>query len=641
MRMIRQDYLKYLVDRYKDKFLSRWIVLILDLCIATISYILAYVIKDNFELSQVVIHVKISQIFVFITITLIGHLLFNSYVGIIRHTNLVDLIRITRSLIFSTLILFCISELFYYIDKSSILRFPKSIVLITSLVHLFTLVAFRLFIKALFHAVSGVGELKRVLIYGAGGSGIITKNTLLQDSASRYDIAGFIDDNTSKIGKTLEGIRIYGPNQVFNDFLNKNDISEVIISIQNISSLRKREMIELCMEKNVSVKTVPPAQKWINGELSSNQIKNIRIEDLLERDSIELSNENISREIDGKVIFVTGAAGSIGSEIVRQLLNFHPLKVVLIDQAESPLYDLEFELKNKHDASRFEVVVCDVTNYSRLNKAFQHFRPDHVFHAAAYKHVPLMELNPYEAVNVNIMGTRNLANLASEYKVSKFVFVSTDKAVNPTNVMGATKRAAEIYVQSLNANSSTSFITTRFGNVLGSNGSVIPTFRKQIENGGPITVTHKEITRYFMTIPEACQLVLEAGAMGKGGEIYVFDMGESVKIYDLATKMIKLSGLTLGKDIEIKITGLRPGEKLYEELLNEAETTMPTHHPKIMIGKVNEYPLDTVKDGLDEVSNLLQNSNDNMLLVRKLKELVPEYISKNSMYSQLDKEKTG
>jgi FlaA1/EpsC-like NDP-sugar epimerase len=489
--------------------------------------------------------------------------------------------------------------------------------------------------------VSGVGELKRVLIYGAGGSGIITKNTLLQDSASRYDIAGFIDDNTSKIGKTLEGIRIYGPNQVFNDFLNKNDISEVIISIQNISSLRKREMIELCMEKNVSVKTVPPAQKWINGELSSNQIKNIRIEDLLERDSIELSNENISREIDGKVIFVTGAAGSIGSEIVRQLLNFHPLKVVLIDQAESPLYDLEFELKNKHDASRFEVVVCDVTNYSRLNKAFQHFRPDHVFHAAAYKHVPLMELNPYEAVNVNIMGTRNLANLASEYKVSKFVFVSTDKAVNPTNVMGATKRAAEIYVQSLNANSSTSFITTRFGNVLGSNGSVIPTFRKQIENGGPITVTHKEITRYFMTIPEACQLVLEAGAMGKGGEIYVFDMGESVKIYDLATKMIKLSGLTLGKDIEIKITGLRPGEKLYEELLNEAETTMPTHHPKIMIGKVNEYPLDTVKDGLDEVSNLLQNSNDNMLLVRKLKELVPEYISKNSMYSQLDKEKTG
>lgn len=641
MRMIRQDYLKYLVDRYKDKFLSRWIVLILDLCIATISYILAYVIKDNFELSQVVIHVKISQIFVFITITLIGHLLFNSYVGIIRHTNLVDLIRITRSLIFSTLILFCISELFYYIDKSSILRFPKSIVLITSLVHLFILVAFRLFIKALFHAVSGVGELKRVLIYGAGGSGIITKNTLLQDSASRYDIAGFIDDNTSKIGKTLEGIRIYGPNQVFNDFLNKNDISEVIISIQNISSLRKREMIELCMEKNVSVKTVPPAQKWINGELSSNQIKNIRIEDLLERDSIELSNENISREIDGKVIFVTGAAGSIGSEIVRQLLNFHPLKVVLIDQAESPLYDLEFELKNKHDASRFEVVVCDVTNYSRLNKAFQHFRPDHVFHAAAYKHVPLMELNPYEAVNVNIMGTRNLANLASEYKVSKFVFVSTDKAVNPTNVMGATKRAAEIYVQSLNANSSTSFITTRFGNVLGSNGSVIPTFRKQIENGGPITVTHKEITRYFMTIPEACQLVLEAGAMGKGGEIYVFDMGESVKIYDLATKMIKLSGLTLGKDIEIKITGLRPGEKLYEELLNEAETTMPTHHPKIMIGKVNEYPLDTVKDGLDEVSNLLQNSNDNMLLVRKLKELVPEYISKNSMYSQLDKEKTG
>jgi FlaA1/EpsC-like NDP-sugar epimerase len=382
--------------------------------------------------------------------------------------------------------------------------------------------------------------------------------------------------------------------------------------------------------------TVPPVSSWINGELSFKQIKKINIEELLERDAIKLDEDNISKQVKNKTVLVSGAAGSIGSEIVRQLIKYKPSKIILLDQSESPLYEMEMELAEKCKKEQYEIVIGDVRNKDRMQNLFKTLKPQIVFHAAAYKHVPMMENNPSESIFTNVLGTKVMADLSVEFGVEKFVMISTDKAVNPTNVMGASKRVAEIYTQSLGKKSKTKFITTRFGNVLGSNGSVIPRFRQQIEKGGPITITHPDITRYFMTIPEACQLVLEAGAMGTGGEIFIFDMGSSVKIIDLAKKMIKLSGLTLDKDINIVVTGLRPGEKLFEELLNDKEKTMPTHHAQIMIAKVKEYDLDAVAKDIDALISMFGSQNNNEI-VTKMKNIVPEYISNNSEYEKLDK----
>ena len=380
---------------------------------------------------------------------------------------------------------------------------------------------------------------------------------------------------------------------------------------------------------------MPPVKSWINGELSFKQIKKININDLLERDPIQLDLQLIRNELAGKVVLVTGAAGSIGSELIKQIIPFKPLKIILVDQAESPLYDLERDLNDDALAEGFEVVIGDIRSESRMRRVFEHFKPQLVFHAAAYKHVPLMEHNPSEALLTNVWGTRILADLSAEFNVLKFVMVSTDKAVNPTNVMGASKRIAEMYVQSLGQTCSTKFITTRFGNVLGSNGSVIPIFKKQIERGGPVTVTHPEITRYFMTIPEACQLVLEAGTIGLGGEIFIFDMGKSVKIIDLVRKMIKLYGLTVGKDIEIIYTGLRPGEKLYEDLLNDHENTMPTHHPQIMRATVQEFDFEHINNQVNELTTLFSSQN-NFDIVSYMKTMVPEYKSNNSIFEKLD-----
>jgi FlaA1/EpsC-like NDP-sugar epimerase len=513
---------------------------------------------------------------------------------------------------------------------------PFSILIIDYLFTVFVMIAMRILVKTLYMEITNPSRFKRdVIIYGAGESGIITKRALDRDAGIKYRVIAFLDDDPRKAGKMLEGVRIYQPDKDLEDLLRANSVAHVIISIQNIASERKQAIIEKCMSHDTKVLNVPPVNNWINGELSFKQIKKIKIEDLLGRDPIRLDTDLIKTAYSKKVILITGGAGSIGSEIVRQIIPFNPEKIIVLDQAESPLYDLELEVRERLHWTRFETVIGDVCKEERMRRVFDAFRPQVVFHAAAYKHVPVMENNPSESIHTNVYGTRVVAGLAHAFGVEKFVMVSTDKAVNPTSIMGATKRIAEIYCQSLQQVSGTRFITTRFGNVLDSNGSVIPRFKKQIEEGGPITVTHPDITRYFMTIPEACQLVLEAGAIGKGGEIFIFDMGRSVRIADLARNMVKLSGLTVGKDIQLIFTGLRPGEKLYEELLNSKENTLPTHHPKIMIAKVAEYDHAEVSKNTDELVGLFEKQ-DNEAIVRKMKAMVPEYKSHNSVYEKLD-----
>jgi FlaA1/EpsC-like NDP-sugar epimerase len=478
-----------------------------------------------------------------------------------------------------------------------------------------------------------------VLIYGAGYSGLLTKNVIQNDRGINYQVLGFIDDNESKINKTIEGIRVYSLVEALDKFVDNYEGLQVIMAINNIGLQAKRKISDVFLDRGVIVKTLPPVDKWVGGEFAINQIHNVKIEDLLGREEIQMNNKRISEEMNSQSIMVTGAAGSIGSEIVRQLIAYFPAKIILVDQAESGLFDLEYELSGLIPSNTELVVkVADVSDYQRMAFIFKTHKPSIVFHAAAYKHVPLMEKNPYEAVKINIIGTQVLAELAAENGVDKFVMVSTDKAVNPTNVMGATKRFAEMYTQSMNQldGMRTKFIATRFGNVLGSNGSVIPLFKKQIERGGPVTVTHPEITRYFMTIPEACELVLEAATMGEGGEVFVFDMGESVKIVNLAKKMITLSGLRVDRDIEIKYTGLRPGEKLYEELLNNDENSLPTHHPKILVAKVNTPTYAFMEIQVAEMIQLLADGGNNEL-VAKIKQVIPEYKSNNSVFEKLDR----
>jgi len=522
---------------------------------------------------------------------------------------------------------------------------PTALIIFFALFSFLILTVYRTIIKIFFLYTKKVnGSRKKTLIYGAGDLGIAVKRTLDHDVRSKNAIVGFLDDNEQKINKVIDGTKIYA-SQKFSHLINTLNIEEVIIASHNIPSDRKNEITDVALEKNVNILTLPPVKKIMNGDLNPNQIQKIRIEDLLERDPIKINDDHILSQTKGKRILVTGAAGSIGSEIASQLGKYEPQMIILCDQAESPLHNLQLDLQDEFPNQVYHTYIADVRSTKRMHLLFETFKPHYVYHAAAYKHVPMMENHPLEAVQTNVIGTKNLADLAVEFQVEKFVFVSTDKAVNPTNIMGATKRIAEIYVQSLNnhlehasgGNVHTKFITTRFGNVLGSNGSVIPRFRDQIQKGGPVTVTHPEITRYFMTIPEACRLVLEAGTMGQGGEIFVFDMGKSVKIVELAKKMIRLSGFKPNEDIEIKFTGLRPGEKLYEELLNDLENTLPTHHEKIMIAKVRENNYDIVCIKIDELQQRLATQNKNEV-VYQMKIIVPEFKSKNSIYEQLDKE---
>ena len=477
---------------------------------------------------------------------------------------------------------------------------------------------------------------RNVVIYGAGSAGTIAYNALAQDPNHDYKVVAYIDDAKQKKDAALNGIHIMERKAVLNPaFIKKNNISVLIIAIPSIRLSYKQEITNEALDLGLNVKSVPHISKWINASFTVSQIQDIKIEDLLERESIKLDNINIVRQVVDKVVMVTGAAGSIGSEICRQLTQYQPAKIIMVDQAESPMYDLQFELRNTEPynqiVDRMVFVIANIKDKPRMEQVFAEYHPQVIYHAAAYKHVPFMEENPYEALLVNVFGTQNIADLAMQYHTEKFVMISTDKAVNPTNVMGATKRMAEIYIQS--RNSDTHFVTTRFGNVLGSNGSVIPLFKKQLAAGGPLTVTHRDIVRYFMTIPEACNLVLEAGAMGDGGDIFVFDMGAPVKIYDLAKKMIQLSGL---KNIEIKEIGLRPGEKLYEELLATKENTLPTYHPKILRAQVRKYPAADIDNSYGELRKLMTTFDD-MKLVAKMKQIVPEFHSQNSIFSALDK----
>ncbi|MCD4794437.1 MAG: polysaccharide biosynthesis protein [Bacteroidales bacterium] len=616
------------------KHTPRWIILIIDLMISIMSIVFAFLLRFNFDLKNQyfdTIHNVI--LFVFI-IRLFLFLITRSYAGIIRYTGTKDAIRIILVITYSNLF-YIISNfiLFYFITGKYII--PFSIILIDYFVSIFLMTSFRLTVKTIFAEANNLfKDVKHIIIFGINENAIATKRVLTRDTEIKYKVEAFIDPSGSGMKKQLDGIKFYKEDELRN-IIKRANISELIIADKSISALKKQKIIDVCLEYDVNVLTLPDVKDWINGELSYRQIRKINIEDLLERPPIHLNVKQIRKDILNKTILVTGAAGSIGREIVLQLTKFHPKNIIIFDQAESPLYNLELELKEKLNFHKFEIVIGDVTNIVRVNKVFQTYKPDIVYHAAAYKHVPMMENNPSEAVRTNIVGTKTVADKAVEYKVKKFVMVSTDKAVNPTNVMGASKRIAEIYIQTLQHKTGTSFITTRFGNVLGSNGSVIPRFRQQIEEGGPVTVTHPEITRYFMTIPEACQLVLQAGAIGKGGEIFIFNMGKSVKIVDLAKKMIKLSGLKLGTDINLKFTGLRPGEKLYEELLADKEKTKPTMHEKIMIAETRKYDTEKILPKIDTMFMIIKN-HDNFEIVGLMKNILPEFISMNSVYESLD-----
>ncbi len=632
-----------LIDRFMaNRYIPAWTIMLIDGLIVVFSVFISGLILDakenwfNFPFD------KYSLRFIALTIVLmpICLLLFKIHRSVIRYSSFSDMLRIFLAITINTFIILAIN--FGYLLNYDTDFVPKELVVVNACITFILLFMFRMFVRWLFEKAYKAGlntELNtQVLIFGAGRTGTATANTLM--SASRkYYIKGFIDDDPNLWGKTIMGQRIYSRDK--QEYLIKyKDVDSLIIATNRISTERKNEIFEICHRNKVKVLTVPPIKTWTDGKLKDNQIKEIQIEDLLGRAEIFINRDLISRQMENKTVLISGAAGSIGSEIVRQLSRFSA-KLILLDNAETPLYHKENELNEKHPQTDKAIIIASVTDKTKIRKVFEQYRPQIVFHAAAYKHVPMMERAPYEAALNNIMGTKTMADVAMEFNVEKFVMISTDKAVNPTNVMGATKRYAEIYIQQLNSKegNNTKFITTRFGNVLGSNGSVIPRFRNQILQGGPLTVTHPEITRYFMTIPEASRLVLEAATMGQGGEIFLFDMGEPVKILSLAERMIKLSGLQPGEDIEIVFSGLRPGEKLYEELLTSKEDSLPTYHQKIFIARQETIETERINKAIAELEGILARNTkeQDQLIVRNIKSLVTTFKSNNSVYEALDK----
>lgn len=631
-----------LIKKRLKKETPRSLILVIDLCIVSFSYIFSNFLLQsfygNFEIDEMLYKLPIV-----IVVYLASFFVFKPYRGVVRQTGIKDAQSIFYSCLTALVFLIVISVFqrlgIIKVNMHLYFRLSYSVVILHFLLTTVIMVASRIFYSKFYKTyVLDSSAIRRILIYGAGDSGIITLNVLQAETKVNAQVFGFIDDNFRKVGKRINGFEVFSPLVLTEEFILRNRIDDIIISIQNINRARLNEISSFLELLPVKIKIIPAASDWLEGKYSSKQIKDLNIDDLLGRKVIELDNPVVDKEVHGQTILITGAAGSIGSEIARQIATRKFEKLILLDQAESALYDIQQTIVSERKEA-IVYIVGNIRDQKRMKTIFEEFRPSMVYHAAAYKHVPLMEAFPYEAVFTNIYGTKVIADLAEKYGTEKFVMISTDKAVNPTNVMGATKRVAEIYVSFLNETSETNFIVTRFGNVLGSNGSVIPLFKRQIEKGGPLSVTHQEITRYFMTIPEACQLVLEASVMGHGGEIFVFDMGESIRIFDLAKKMIRLSGYNYPDEINIEITGLRPGEKIYEELLANDENTLKTHHEKIMIAQVRKCNIEDLGRSIEELIAYVRETEikpNNLELVKRIKNIVPEYKSQNSTYEALD-----
>ena len=620
------------------KVLPIWTILLIDVLIIVVSSLLAYALRYDFR-SIFLESSTIDKTIVWtVIVNLVFFRVFRTYSNVLRFSSFIDIMRIFVSLTVSYALLMISSVLLAsYLD---IRLAPVSVLFMAYIISFAIMSCSRIVVKMFYELLNFDGSHSaNVFIYGAKEAGVNIAKALRVNLRNHYRLRGFIADEPELINKVMMGVKVFPNDESLIDVLNDRDVHTIIISPAKMEELKKSDMADRLLAHNIKLMTAPPLSEWSGQTLNRTQLKEIQIEDLLQRDPIEIDIHKVASHLEGKRVMITGAAGSIGSEIMRQVASFNPYKLILVDQAETPLHDIRLELQDRWRDIDAETIIADISNATRMEDIFKEYQPQYIFHAAAYKHVPMMEDNVSESIQINVFGTRTLADLAVKYGAEKFVMISTDKAVNPTNVMGCSKRICEIYVQSLakklqeKGGHVTQFITTRFGNVLGSNGSVIPRFRDQIQRGGPVTVTHPEIIRYFMTIPEACRLVLEAGSMGNGGEIYIFDMGKPVKIVDLARRMIQLSG---AKNVEIKFTGLRDGEKLYEEVLNEEETTKPTFHPKIKIAQVREYDYADVCRQVDElVASSVEE--DDMEIVKRMKEMVPEFKSKHSVYEVLDK----
>jgi FlaA1/EpsC-like NDP-sugar epimerase len=635
-----------------SKAVPRWVILLIDLFITGVSFTFSYFIVKEFQFIEILRGHFFIYTSLYCIISLVVFYFLRIHTGLLRYSNIHDMMRIFLAVLV-TGIMYPVAVEFLVTRTIHIHSLNlTSVLFVNFFIGSSMLIMLRTFVRGFYYYAKQINTVDRenVLVYGSDMEAILVKQAIESSANNKFVIAGFIETDTNKINTYIQQKKVYHL-KALATLKSKKNISKLIVMNDRLTSKEKKLVIEKCLQIGIKVLTVPPSDQWISGRPAMAQFKELKIEDLLQREPIVINTSNISQDLSGKRVLITGAAGSIGSEIVRQVLSYKPEMVILVDQAESALHDMQLEVEEKFPNSNVKIFIASIRDRNRMQIPFREFRPHVVYHAAAYKHVPMMERHPCEAILTNVMGTKTIADLAIQYSVQKFVMISTDKAVNPTNVMGTSKRIAEMYVQSLSnvadnivdqtllnitnpSGIKTKFITTRFGNVLGSNGSVIPRFRQQIESGGPVTVTHPEITRFFMTIPEAVQLVLEAGTMGKGAEIFIFDMGKPVKIVDLALKMIRLAGLTPDEDIKVVFTGLRPGEKLYEELLNKEEKTLPTHHEKIKIAKVIPCSHKVVRD-IEELINL-GRLEDHYGLVRKMKELVPEFKSNNSQYEKLD-----
>ena len=622
------------------KVLPIWTVLLIDVLIIVVSSLLAYALRYDFrslfsESSSIDVTIVCT-----VAVNLIFFRAFRTYSNVLRFSSFVDIMRIFVALTVSYALLLIASIVVKSFTNINVA--PITVLFMSYIISFAMMACSRIVVKIFFEALNFDGSRSaNVFIYGAKEAGVNIAKALRVSLRNHYRLRGFIADEPELINKVMMGVKVFPNDDTLIENLDDRDVHTIIISPAKMEALKHSDMADRLLAHNIKLMTAPPLSEWNNQFLDRTQLKEIQIEDLLQRNPIEIDIHKVASHLEGKRVMITGAAGSIGSEIMRQVASFNPYKLILVDQAETPLHDIRLELQDRWRDIDAETIIADISNVTRMEEIFRRYKPQYIFHAAAYKHVPMMEDNVSESIQVNVYGTRTVADLAVKYGAEKFVMISTDKAVNPTNVMGCSKRICETYVQSLakkllaEGGHVTQFITTRFGNVLGSNGSVIPRFRDQIQRGGPVTVTHPEIIRYFMTIPEACRLVLEAGSMGNGGEIYIFDMGKPVRIVDLAKRMISLSGRT---DVKIEFTGLRHGEKLYEELLNVKELTKPTYHEKIMIATVREYDYDEVNERIQKLIDV-SYTYDQMKIVAAMKDIVPEFVSKNSCFEVLDKKK--